>query len=144
MIPHGKQFAFVEVAPHLGEASRMPYLPITLTLQGRFVSAQGLLDTGSAVNVLPYDVGLQLEAVWEQQTIPVQLAGNLALAEARVLIISANVGRFAPVRLAFAWTQINTVPVILGQVNFFLEFDVCFFRSQSMFEVKPRLASSTP
>jgi hypothetical protein len=24
------------------------------------------------------------------------------------------------------------------QVNFFLEFDICFFRSQSIFEVRPK------
>jgi hypothetical protein len=99
---------------------------------------RGLLDTGSAVNVLPYDVGGQLGAVWEHHTIPVRLTGNLAREEARVLIVSANVGNFPTVRLAFAWTRTNMVPVILGQVNFFLEFDVCFFRSRSVFEVKPK------
>jgi hypothetical protein len=28
-----------------------------------------LLDTGASVNVLPYEVGLQLGAVWENQTV---------------------------------------------------------------------------
>jgi hypothetical protein len=111
---------------------------MTLTLQGRSVSIRGLLDTGSAVNVLPHDVGGQLGAIWEHQTIPVRLTANLAREEARMIIASATVGNFPPVRLAFAWTRTNTVPVILGQVNFFLEFDVCFFRSRSVFEVKPK------
>ena len=66
-----------------------------------------------------------------------QLTGNLAESDARVLIVTGTVGEFAPVRLAFAWTQAKEVPLILGQVNFFLEFDVCFFRSQAVFEVKP-------
>ncbi len=26
----------------------------------------------------------------------------------------------------------------LGQANFFMEFDICFFRSQLEFEIKPR------
>jgi hypothetical protein len=30
------------------------------------------------------------------------------------------------------------VAMILGQVNFFMEFDVCFFRSQAAFEVTPK------
>jgi hypothetical protein len=98
----------------------------------------GLLDTGATVNVLPCDTGRQLGAVWDQQTTPVHLTGNLARFEARVLIVSATVGEFAPVRLAFAWTRANNVPLILGQVNFFLEFDVCFFRSQKAFEVKSK------
>jgi hypothetical protein len=48
------------------------------------------------------------------------------------------VGSFAPARLAFAWTRNEAVPLLLGQVNFFLEFDVCFFRSQGYCEVRPR------
>jgi len=98
----------------------------------------GLLDTGATVNVLPYQVGLDLGAVWEQASVPVQLTGNLAQFEARALIVSALVGRFAPVRLVFAWTQATNVPVLLGQVNFFMEFDVCFYRSQLAFEVRPK------
>jgi hypothetical protein len=141
--PPVEQFPFLEMEPHFGEASRLPYLPITLTFQGQSVSVRALLDTGSAVNVLPYDVGVQLAADWEHQTVPVRLTGNLAHEEARALILSATVGNFAPVRLAFAWTRANTVPVILGQVNFFLEFDVCFFRSRSVFEVKPKESTQT-
>jgi hypothetical protein len=64
------------------------------------------------------------------------LTGNLAAAEARGLVVIANVGHFPPVRLVLAWSQARTIPLILGQVNFFLEFDVCFFRSRSVFEVK--------
>ena len=143
MTRSAEQFPFVDMVPDLGEASQLPYLPMTLTSQERSVSVQGLLDTGSAVNVLPYDVGVQLGAVWEHHTIPVRLTGNLAPEEARVLIVSGTVGGFAPVRLAFAWTRANTVPVILGQVNFFLEFDVCFFRSRSVFEVKPKEPAET-
>jgi hypothetical protein len=141
-MPDAERFPFVEMRPYLGEASRLPYLPISLSFQGRTMSVSGLLDTGSAVNVLPYDVGLRLGAVWEQQTIRVRLSGSLAAEEARALVVSATVGRFPSVPLAFAWTRSNVVPVILGQVNFFLEFDVCFFRAQSAFEVKRRAASA--
>ena len=57
-------FPFIVTDPAFGEASRLPaYMPITLQLQGRSLSLSGLLDTGSAVNVLPYEVGLQLGAV---------------------------------------------------------------------------------
>lgn len=66
------------------------------------------------------------------------LTGNLADLEAKVLIVSGTVGQFPSVRLAFAWTQADDIPVILGQVNFFLEFDVCFYRTQLAFEIKPK------
>jgi hypothetical protein len=41
------------------------------------------------------------------------------------------------VRLAFAWARQSDLPVLLGQMNFFVAFDVCFFRSRSSFEVGP-------
>jgi len=59
------------------------------------------------------------------------------VAEARAVLVSAAVAGFAPVRLAFAWARVDNVPVILGQINFFLEFDVCFFRARQLFEVRP-------
>jgi hypothetical protein len=137
-MPQAEQYPFVALDPARGTAGLLPCLPITLTHRQRPVSALGLLDSGATVNVLPYDVGQQLAAVWEEQTTTVQLTGNLAQQEARVLVVSATVGRFPPVRLAFAWTRSNAVPLLLGQVNFFMEFDVCFFRARSVFEVKPK------
>ena len=83
----------------------MPYLPLTLTYKNRSVEIMALLDTGASVNVLPYEVGLQLGAAWEEQTVPVQLSGNLALLEVRGLVLSATVAEFSPVLLAFAWTR---------------------------------------
>jgi hypothetical protein len=54
------------------------------------------------------------------------------------LFAIAQIGDFAPVRLAFAWVKSANAPLILGQTNFFLEFDVCFYRFKQEFEVKPR------
>ena len=133
-----ERFAYTAGSSALGEASLLPLLPVTLEYQQRSVAVSGLLDTGATVNVLPYSIGVQLGAVWEEQTIPVQLSGNLAHTEARALMISATVGRFALVRLVFAWTRAEDVPLILGQVNFFMEFDVCFYRSQQAFELQPK------
>src|SRR5205814_10153873 len=138
MMPQAEQYPFVAMDPTLGAASLLPYLPITLGFRQRMAPVMGLLDTAATVNVLPYDFGQQLGAVWEEQTTSVQLTGNLAQQEARVLIVTATVGKFAPVRLAFAWTKSNAVPVLLGQVNFFTEFDVCLFRARAVFEVKPK------
>ena len=83
-------------------------------------------------------MGLQLGAAWEQQAIAVRLTGNLANEPARALLVSATVGHFAAVRLAFASTRSDAVPVILGQVIFFMEFDVHFYRSRGIFEVEPK------
>ena len=96
------------------------------------------MDSGGTVNVLPYAVGEELGAIWEKQTTPVILSGNLAACEARALIVSAVVGNLPATRLAFAWARTDDVPILPGQVNFFTEFEVCFYRSRSMFEVRPK------
>ncbi|CAK0774640.1 conserved hypothetical protein [Gammaproteobacteria bacterium] len=116
----------------------LAYLPITLHHGIHVLPIEGLLDTGSTVNVLPYPIGCQLGFVWEQQATRVHLTGNLARLPARGIIVSCHVASFPPVELAFAWTQSTDVPIILGQVNFFMEFDVCFFRHQSAFEITPK------
>ena len=132
------RFPYTVINPALGASSSLPYLPLTLTHQQHAAQVSGLVDSGAMVNVLPYQIGLQLGLVWAQQTVPVKLTGNLERYEERGIIVSAEVGTFAPVRLAFAWTASDEVPVLLGQTNFFQEFDVCFFRSQSLFEIKPK------
>ena len=132
-----EQFQFVARDPSRGPASLAPMMPVTL--QGaEKLAVSALLDTGAAVNVLPFGIGAQLGYIWDQQTTAVQLSGNLALVEARVVLVKAAVAAFPPVRLAFAWAKQDSIPIILGQVNFFMEFDVCFFRSHSRFEVKPK------
>ena len=45
---------------------------------------------------------------------------------------------FDALPLAFAWVKDDGVPLILGHVNFFASFDVCFFGASSEFEIKPR------
>jgi hypothetical protein len=131
------RFPFISRDPALGAASLAPLLPLELAAHTS-ISLNGLLDTGAAVNVLPFAIGQQLGFDWDQQTTIVQLSGNLASVEGRVIVVSALVGSFAPVRLAFAWAKTDATPVILGQVNFFMEFDVCFFRSRLFVEIRPK------
>lgn len=116
----------------------MPYLPLILTSEDRSVEVMALLDTGASVNVLSYEIGIQLGAVWENQTVSIPLSGNLARSEARGLVLSGTVAPFSSVLLAFAWTQSKNTPVILGHMNFFAEFNVCFYRHELAFEVHPR------
>jgi hypothetical protein len=116
----------------------MPYLPLTLSNGSLSVEVMALLDTGASVNVLPYEIGVQLGAVWENQTVSIPLTGNLAHSEARGLVVSGTIAPFSPFLLAFASTQSQDVPVILGHMNFFAEFNVCFYRYDLAFEVFPR------
>ena len=116
----------------------LPFISIELQSDAQTITASALVDTGATNNVLPYDVGAQLGFIWEQKLDIGNLGGNLAHVPARGVIVQTRIGSFEPILLAYAWLQTNDVPVILGQLNFFDEFDVCFFRSQSAFEVTPK------
>lgn len=132
------RFSYLPVATSRSDSILMPLVPLELRLgNSELVRAHGLLDSGAAVSVLPYTLGLRLGAVWEAQTTRVTLTGNLAAHEARALLTEGRVADFPPVRLVFAWTRSETVPLILGQVNFFQELDVCFHRSRLQFELDP-------
>ena len=130
---------FPYVAKDKLPTSLMPSLPMTISLGNRSVQVVGLLDSGAAVSVLPYSIGLAIGAEWEEQRSVLSLTGSLGQHEARALIVQAQHPQIIsdkPVHLAFAWTRLDSAPVIFGQMNFFLEFDVCFYRSQGLFEVQ--------
>ena len=134
----GLRFPYSAARTEHGEALLRAQLPLTLILGSKTAQVVGLLDSGADVNVLPHSVGIELGAEWSEQAPQVRLSGNLASLEARGIIVSAAVGQLPTLRLAFAWTRSEDVPLILGQVNFFAEFDVCFFRSQGYFELRPK------
>ena len=90
----------------------------------------------SAVNILPYNLGISPGGNWEQAQTGFQLSGNLAQYEARGILLTCTVGDLPSVQLAFAWTRAEHVPLLFGQVNLFMEFDVCFFRARNSFEVR--------
>jgi hypothetical protein len=137
MTPAGAEFPFVARDSGRGAVSLAPVLPFTL-VGSRALAVEGLLDTGAAVNVLPYSVGEQLGVPWDGPHPTLQLSGNLASCEAKGILLSAVVGSFAPVQLVGAWAKTDDVPLLLGQVNFFQEFDVCFYRSRGVFQLRPK------
>ena len=132
-------FPYVETLSAAGRKSLMPFMQIELSLRGRSKMVSALADSGASVNVLPFSIGQHLGAVWDDQPGPIPLGGNLAESDARGLVLIASIGRLPPVRLVFAWTSSDASPVILGQTNFFAEFDVCFHQARMRFEVGPKI-----
>jgi hypothetical protein len=130
-MPNSVEFLF-------SDDEALPRIPVTLSYKNRLIAADALLDTGAAVNVLPFDLGIQLGQVWEEQTVRLPLAGNLEKVEARAIFVNVQIGSLDAVRLAFAWARSSQIPLILGQTNFFREFDVCFQRSHLRIEVLRR------
>lgn len=130
------RFPFTITAPTQNEFDSLPRLPLTLQLDRPRVEAVGLVDSGATVNVLPYDTGLQLGGLWDDRKATIKLAGNLGREAAQPIFVMATIGDLSPIRLVFAWSHSNNISLILGQMNFFMEFEVCFFRKQREFEIK--------
>lgn len=116
-----------------------PLLQIGLVHNGSRASTWALVDSGASINILPHDVGLQLGFVWDVQTVPIDLGGVLAGVSAYAVAIETTVAQFLPVKLAFAWTdrEARLPRAILGQVNFFQQFNVCFYGQHNRFEITP-------
>lgn len=132
------RFKYSTLNSSQNELDSLPCIPITLTYENKSVEVLGLVDSGVTVNVLPYEIGIDLGAFWDNRQQIISLSGNLGNQSAIRLITSATVSSFPPVRLVFAWTKTPKIPLILGQTNFFAEFDVCFYRANFEFEVKQK------
>ena len=131
------RFKYSITSPTQNEFDSLPRIPLILQKGDRSIEATGLVDSGATINVLPYKIGIQLGGIWDNNRAIIQLAGNLSNQSAIPFSTTAKIADFQPVKLVFAWVSRPNVPLILGQTNFFLEFNVCFYRSQSEFEIKP-------
>ena len=132
-----QRFPLVQAGVLGGTPDLAPLLPLTLISRHNTLQASGLVDSGATVSVLPYDLGVQLD--WRRQRqYQLSLTGNLGKYPARGVAIDAVVSPFPAIRQFFAWTRAPRVPLILGRINFFLEFDVCFFVAKAYFEVQPK------
>ena len=139
-----EQFPYCDRNPASGGLDLMPDLPILLRHQSRSLPGVGLVDSGASISVLPYSLGLQLGFDWNTQKAHITLGGTLSHVGARGIVVVAAVGQLSPVRLALAWANSDQVPFLLGQFNFFQTFDVCFFRTRKVFEIRQPGAVSPP
>ncbi len=117
----------------------MPRLPLEISYGGQTVRIAGTVDSGASVSVLPYRVGLALGAVWDELEDLGPLVGNLSSSTSRALYVSAKILGLtgdSGIPLLFAWADSDSMPVLLGQLNFFMQLNVCIYRSQNYFEVR--------
>jgi hypothetical protein len=131
-------FKYSTTSSTQNEFDSLPRMPLILKQDNQKIEALGLVDSGATVNVLPYQLGLQLGGIWDDRKAIIQLAGNLGNQTAMPFSAIAYVGEYPPVELVFAWIKNSNIPLILGQTNFFMEFDVFFYRSRLEFEIRPK------
>ncbi len=112
-------------------------MDITLTHEDYVISISALVDSGSTINVLPYEDGLDLGLSWEGQHVPLKDEGFLQGSLVYGVLLTAQIASFPPIKLAFAWTQKSRkeVRLILGQTNFFEYFDITFRGREKTFDI---------
>lgn len=123
-----------------------PQFPVGIPFVNRLghstknMALPAVVDSGAALNVLPHDMGLSLGLDWEEQTYPLDMGGMLASTQAFAVLLEAEIEAFPPFQLGFAWINkpSTEIRVLLGQVNFFQEFDVHFYGHQKLFEITLR------
>lgn len=118
----------------------MPLIDIQLSNSSQSIIVSALVDSGAALNILPFDIGSELGLVWEKQTFPINLGGVLQGSQAYAVLLEAKIAELQPTQLAFAWVDKATADLrlLLGQVNFFQEFNVHFYGNQQFFEVEAK------
>jgi len=117
----------------------LPFVEISLTNQAHTTTKSALVDSGSTINVLPYEDGLDLGLSWEDQRVLLKDEGFLKGTPVYAVLLSAQLATYHPVQLAFAWTRKsrNEVRLILGQTNFFQHFEVTFRGKEGIFTITP-------
>lgn len=118
----------------------MPLVDIQLSYASKSLMVSALVDSGAALNILPFDIGIALGLVWENQTFPIDIGGVLKGTQAYAVLLDAKIAEVQPTQLAFAWMNkpSSEVRPLLGQVNFFQEFDIHFYGNQQLFDVESK------
>ncbi|TVS14294.1 MAG: hypothetical protein EA424_19910 [Planctomycetaceae bacterium] len=56
------------------ESDSLPWLPVVLRVGTRAVEAIGMVDSGATVNVLPFELGVELGAEWDDRKAILQVS----------------------------------------------------------------------
>ena len=133
-------FPYVFNPEYIDDGLARPFLPVTLGYRQRRLEALALLDSGADLNVLPYRLGLELGADWDEQGEVSGLKGIGAVLESRSMVIDVTLAHWPTISMGFAWAEGDDLPVVLGQSTFFKHFDICFRRPppQMRLEYRPR------
>ncbi len=128
-------YPYVERMEYVPDGVARPFLPVTIRYGQSVIQTWALLDSGSDINVLPYQLGVELGARWDSRGTNQELQGIGGGIEARTLDADLYVDGWPTVGQTFAWARDDDVPVILGQFNFFQKVNVCFHGSRNVFEL---------
>jgi hypothetical protein len=120
--------------------SMMPIVPIRLEYGSKSLILEGLIDSGASVNVMPYQVGLELGFDWDKCVVGPAITGSVSSEETRMLVARGYIANLELIELGFMWTKSPTFRLLLGQNNFFKYFKICFSRTNLTIQLAPESA----
>ncbi|MCP4348280.1 MAG: hypothetical protein GY795_22560 [Desulfobacterales bacterium] len=132
-----QRFFYTPIPPFSGG---MPVVNVDLAHEEFSLTTPALVDSGAAMNILPFECGEQLGFVWEEQRLYLPMGGLLPDAKAFAVPVTLTLEPFPPIELAFAWVDApqTKIRVLLGQINFFQYFKVTFTAYEQHFEISSR------
>ena len=134
-----ERFAYTMIGDSQRGGVYVPFLPLCLFGITQPLEVSALVDSGATMNVLPQSIGLQLGLNWRNAISMGPLSGVFGDTEARAVKLRCQFGTFEPISLLFAWAETDSVRLILGQVDFFRQFRICFFESERAFEITAKV-----
>lgn len=134
-----QRFPYTPMPPFSGG---MPVVNVCLTHDECSCIVPALVDSGAAMNLLPFECGKQLGFVWNEQRLDLPMGGLLPETKAFAVPVTLTLDPFEPIELAFAWTNVpqERLRVLLGQINFFHHFKVTFTAYERHFDISPKLS----
>ncbi len=124
----------------IDQFSTMPIIPMRLEHDLTVIDVEALIDSGSAVNVMPYQIGLDLGFDWAACPAGGALTGNLSVPETRLLVVQALIADLKKIQLGFVWVNSDRPRLLLGQNNFFKHYNICFSRTNLKIQISEEIS----
>ena len=134
-MPEKLTYPFIVWKDYVPDQMARPFIPVRIGRADSEIQTWALLDSGADINVLPYQLGLDLGLDWDAGGDYEGLEGLGGGVAAKKSVADLYLGSWPGLRQIFAWARDDEIPVILGQWNFFQEANVCFHRSQNTLEL---------
>lgn len=133
-------FDYIHIPTLPDWTSGRPLVDIQLYHAGYELTVPVLVDSGADISMMPYDIGLELGFIWEEQTYPIDLGGMMRGVPAFAVLVRGEIAGLPEKALVFAWAQKSSSECrfVLGQMNFFQQYKVTFEGYKNTFDISSR------
>ncbi len=104
--------------------SVFPMLPLQLQAKNKTVNEIALLDSGAAMSVMPFELGVRLGLDWDTSLKGSGLGNLVKPEDSRLVFLDVLIDPFKPFKNVFVWINTDDVRFVVGQANFLAHFDV--------------------